>query len=140
MPSETSSGAIIFRKEEGKVLYLLLHYESGHWDFPKGHIEQGEDEFTTARREAQEETGLEDIVFLPDFEEKISYFYTSQGRKVFKTVVFLLAETGSKEIKISEEHLGFKWLPFQEALEQITFENAKEVLKKADKFLSEKGV
>lgn len=42
MPVEKSAGAVIFRKEEGKIYYLLLHYQARHWDFPKGHLEKGE--------------------------------------------------------------------------------------------------
>ncbi len=38
---EKSVGAVIFRKSDGAVMYLLLHYPSGHWDFSKGHMEKG---------------------------------------------------------------------------------------------------
>jgi 8-oxo-dGTP pyrophosphatase MutT (NUDIX family) len=140
MPSETSSGAIIFRKEEGKTLYLLLQYNPEYWGFPKGRIEESEDEEKAARREIEEETGLKDISFFSGFREFNEYFFKRDGKTFFKKAIFRLVETKTKEINVSEEHLGFKWLPFQEALEQITFENAKEVLKKADRFLSEKGI
>ena len=44
MLTEKSCGAVIFRME-GKIRkYLLLHYESGHWDFVKGNVEKGEEE------------------------------------------------------------------------------------------------
>jgi 8-oxo-dGTP pyrophosphatase MutT (NUDIX family) len=73
MPVEKSAGAVIFRKEGGKIYYLLLYYQSGarrphpYWDFPKGHIEKGEKPEDTARREVKEETGLKNIDIIEDF-------------------------------------------------------------------------
>jgi 8-oxo-dGTP pyrophosphatase MutT (NUDIX family) len=134
MPLERSAGAIIFQKNK-ETEYLLLHYQSGHWDFPKGNIEKGEKEEETVKREIKEETGIEDIEFSPDFREVIKYFYKLKGKTIFKTVVFYLAKTKTKEVKISWEHIGYKWLPYQQALGQLTFKNAKEILKKANQFL-----
>ncbi|GAI42981.1 unnamed protein product, partial [marine sediment metagenome] len=42
MPLEKSAGAVIFSRSDKKIEYLLLHYQAGHWDFPKGNIEKGE--------------------------------------------------------------------------------------------------
>lgn len=135
MPLEKSAGAVIFRKENKKIYYLLLHYQWGHWDFPKGNIEKGEELKDTVKREVREETGIENIEFIPGFKENIKYFFKLKGKTIFKIVTFLLAETKEKEIKISREHVGFKWLPFKEAFDQLTFKNAKEILKKANDFL-----
>jgi bis(5'-nucleosidyl)-tetraphosphatase len=139
MPAEHSAGAIIFRREEGKKLYLLLHYRSGHWEFPKGHIEKGEEETEAAKRETEEETGIRDIIFIKGFREPIKYFFRARKRTIFKTVIFYLAETETKRIKLSEEHIGFKWLDYKQAKKQLTFKNAKKIIEKADNFLSEKG-
>ena len=146
MPVEHSAGAIIFRKEEGKNFYLLLHYPSSskakkdYWDLPKGHPKKGERESEVIKREVEEETGLKDIKFIEGFKEEIKYFFKFQGQTIFKTVIFYLAETYTKEIRISEEHIGFQWLTFKEAKEQLTFKNAREIIQKADDFLSGKGV
>lgn len=135
MPLEKSAGAVIFRKEKGKIYYLLLHYEARHWDLPKGHIEKGEKPEEAAKREVEEETGIKDIEFTSGFKETIKYFYKRDGRNFFKIVVFFLAETKVKKIKISYEHSGFKWLPYEEAIKQLTFKNAKEILRKANDFI-----
>lgn len=140
MPVERSAGAVIFRKEGGNHFYLLLHYQSGHWDFSKGNIEKGEKLEDTVKREIKEETGIGDIEFTPGFKEVIKYFYRLKRENIFKIVTFFLAETKTKEVKISSEHIGFKWLPFQETLDQLTFKNAKEILKKANNLLSEKSL
>jgi len=147
MPVEHSAGAVIFRREDNKIYYLLLHYPSttrgakkDYWDLPKGHIEKGEKIEETVKREAEEETGLKDIEIFPGFKETIKYFFKWEGKNIMKFVTFYLIETKTKEIKISGEHMGFKWLPYEEALEQLTFKNAKEVLQKANAFLSGEGI
>ena len=96
MIEETSAGIVLFRKEGSKILFLLLHYPSGHWDFVKGKIEEGESTHETAIREAKEETGIMDIEFLENFEEWIKYDFQYQGELVHKKVVFFLAETKTK--------------------------------------------
>lgn len=145
MPVERSAGAIIFRKEEGKVFYLLLHYpgashraKSDYWDFPKGHIEKGESEIDTVKREIFEETGIEDIKIIEGFKETIKYFFKWQDKTVLKFVTFYLAKTEEEEVKISFEHIGYEWLPFEKALERLTHKTAKDLLEKAHNFLISK--
>lgn len=135
MPVEKSAGAVIFRKEKDKIFYLFLCCQSGHLDFPKGNIEKGEKLNKTVRREVKEETKIEDIKFIPGFKKWIKYFYKLKNKNIFKIVIFFLAETKTKEVKISSEHIGFKWLSYKEAISQLVFENAKEVLRNANQFL-----
>src|SRR3989338_1982246 len=132
---EISAGVVLFRKEQDKVYYLLLHYQSGHWDFPKGPVEKGEHLQQTAIRELKEETGIGDAELLNGFKEELSYFFKKGNKVINKKVVFFAAETMQKEVVLSSEHAGYKWLPYKEALAQTTFKNAKQVLEKADKFL-----
>ncbi len=132
---ETSAGAVLFRQNK-KRCYLLLHYAEGHWDFPKGNIEKGEEEKETVIREVKEETGITKISFLEGFKEKLHYFYKSDNQLISKEVIFYLAETKEKDVNLSFEHIGFKWLSYKEALEQLTYKNAKQMLKKAEQFLN----
>jgi len=136
MIEETSAGIILFRKEDSKILFLLLHYPSGHWDFIKGKIEEGESTHETAIREAKEETGITDITFLKNFEEWIKYDFQYQGELVHKKVVFFLAETKTKEVMISHEHLDYTWMDYNTSMEKTTFENAKTVLTRAKMLLT----
>jgi len=135
MTRETSVGAVVFRGD-GNRKYLLLHYEAGHWDFPKGNVEKGETPENTALREIREETGIEDIAFIPGFDERIRYFYKREKKTIAKEVEFLLAETKSERVKLSSEHTGYEWLGYGEANERITFRNSKDILKKAESFLA----
>jgi len=136
MIEETSSGVVLFRKENDKILFLLLHYPSGHWDFVKGKMEKGETPNQTAIRETQEETGITDVKFLENFEEWIQYNFQFEGELVNKKVVFFLGETKTKDIKISNEHLNYIWMDYKTAMERTTFDNAKTVLSKSYKLLS----
>ena len=137
MIEETSAGIILFRKDEWKKLFLLLHYPSGHWDFVKGKMEKGESTHQTAIRETKEETGITDITFIENFEEWIEYNFKYQGELVQKKVIFFLAETKTKEVKISHEHSGYTWMDYNSSMEKTTFDNAKTVLTKAEKLLSD---
>ncbi len=138
MPKETSAGIIVYYRGEPKIKYLTLHYEAGHWDFPKGHVEKDEELRETALRETKEETNLE-VNLNRDFKQSLSYMYRNQkGLLMNKTVHFFLGETKSNEVKISDEHIGYAWLSFERALEKLTFDNAKTILKRAHKYLTQK--
>lgn len=117
-------------------MYLLLHYASGHWDFPKGHVEAGEGEEQTARREISEETGIVSLELIPNFRETIEYSFSRDGASVPKEVVFFLAKTEGKAVRLSDEHVGFAWLPYDAAKKKATYQNAKNLLEKAEKKLS----
>jgi len=137
MIEETSAGIVLYRIEDSKKLFLLLHYPSGHWDFVKGKMEKGESTHETAIRETKEETGITDITIVENFEEWIEYNFKYQGELVQKKVVFFLAETKTKEIKISYEHNGYTWMDYNTSMEKITFDNARTILTKAQKLLSD---
>ncbi len=141
MPVEKSAGAVIFRRNDG-INYLLLRYAAGHragahWDLVKGNVEEGEEEKATVVREIKEETGIEDVKFIEGFKESINYFYKREKRLFYKEVVFYLVQTRSKEVKISYEHVGYEWLGYEEAMQRLTYKNARDVLKKVHELVSQ---
>lgn len=137
MLDEKSCGAIICLKKSSELLYLLLHYTSGHWDFVKGNVETNETEKGTVVRELKEETGITDAYFVGDFREKIEYFYRRRlGEIVHKEVTFYLMETTTAVITLSFEHIGSIWLNYAQAIEKLTFRNTKVLLMKANLFLN----
>jgi 8-oxo-dGTP pyrophosphatase MutT (NUDIX family) len=102
----------------------------------KGKMEKGETTQQTAIRETKEETGITDIEFVENFEEWIEYNFKYKGELVQKKVVFFLAETKTKNVKISHEHSGYTWMDYNTSMEKTTFDNAKTVLTKAQRLLS----
>lgn len=132
---ERSAGTVLFNENNGRVEYLLLHYPAGHWDFPKGNIEKGEDEIATVRREVMEETSIDNIELIDGFRKKITYNYRRNRKFVRKEVVFYLAKTNVKDVKLSFEHKDYRWLNYEGAMNLLTYKNAKMVLEDANKFL-----
>ncbi len=132
--TEVSAGGIVFQRSEKGILIAFILDPFNKWTFAKGHVEPGEKSETAAMREVEEETGLKDIKFIEGFKRWIKYFFRWEGKNILKFVTFYLVETKTKEIKISEEHMDYKWLPYEQALNKLTFKNAKETLKKADGF------
>jgi bis(5'-nucleosidyl)-tetraphosphatase len=136
MYNEYSAGAVIFGYFDGEEKeFLLLHYTSGHWDFPKGNVEEGETETQTVKREIYEETGISDIRFVDGFQRSINYKYKREGRLVHKTVSFYLVETTIRDVKLSNEHIDFQWAGYQAALARVTYKSAKDILVLANNFL-----
>lgn len=129
---QVSSGAVVVN-DEGKV--LLLHYIGGHWDFIKGKIDPGEDELQTLHREAEEETGIKDLEVIEGFRNEIDYWFHEKGKNIHKVVIFRAARTKTNDIVLSDEHQGYAWLSYDEALKKLTFENAKKTLEAAKEFL-----
>ncbi|MFB3819000.1 MAG: bis(5'-nucleosyl)-tetraphosphatase [Candidatus Methylomirabilales bacterium] len=133
MGREVSAGVILFR-QRGEREYLLLDYGS-HWDFPKGHVEAGEDPAATARRELAEETGIREARFVPGFTEQMRYVYRRGADRILKVVTYFLAETGDGHVILSHEHCGYAWLPVEPALARLTFKTARDLLLRAEQFL-----
>jgi 8-oxo-dGTP pyrophosphatase MutT (NUDIX family) len=133
---ERSAGFIVYDLPAGAGTppeYLLLDY-GRHWDFPKGHINPGETDLAAASRELCEETGIggTHVRVVPGFQHEISYFFRDRRKGlVRKTVVFYLAEVGTRDVTLSHEHVAFEFLPFDDAVRRVTYANAKQVLRLA---------
>lgn len=145
MRRHLSAGTIIFNSEKPRK-YLLLYYRGNYWDFAKGTAEKDESLKETATREAKEETGL-DVEIIDGLKEKIKYFFKEPDpvnpknkNLVFKEVIFFAAKSKTGKVKISDEHSDYIWLPYKEALEKLKYNTAKEILRKAEGFLSKNQI
>jgi len=129
MLHEKSCGAIVYRRFHGNVEILLIkHVNSGHWSFPKGHVEGDETELETARREIKEETGL-DVILDQTFRETVSY---SPKRDTQKVVVYFLALARNYDYVPQEEEIAeIRWVDIILANRMLTYENDKTIVNKA---------
>lgn len=122
----------------GKV--LLLRHSSissrggGHWDFPKGHIDDGETEIQTALRELEEETGITHANIIDGFRDTITYTFSGGQGQIEKEVVFFIAFTKESNVTLSHEHIDYSWLDFDSAFSRLTYDNARQVLRNAIEF------
>ena len=135
---ERSAGFVLCRRSEGRRLYLILrHRNGGHWAFPKGRIEPGEDELGAALREVTEETGIARLRTIPGFRESVAYRFTRGDRSISKTVVYFLAETETERVRLSDEHGEAAWLEAEDARQQLTYAEGRRVLSEAEARLGE---
>ncbi|NMJ86805.1 MAG: NUDIX domain-containing protein [Thaumarchaeota archaeon] len=134
--NELSAGTVLFNQNNDKIEYLLLNYPTGHWDFPKGNIEEGEAEMETVRREIKEETSIDSIEFINGFRKKIKYNYKRREKFVYKEVIFYLSETKDKNVKLSFEHKDYAWLNYNDAMKLLTYKNAKIILEEVNILLT----
>lgn len=133
---EKSCGAVVYRKSHGNTEILLIkHVNSGHWSFPKGHVEGSETELETARREIMEETGVE-VILDPTFRETVSY---SPKKDTQKIVVYFLAQAKNFELKPQEEEVAdIRWVDINYAVNILTYDNDKVIVNRAKLVIKER--
>lgn len=152
MPVEKSAGIIVFFVDNppagGKeIKYLFLKHKPNSWDFPKGLIEKGEKPEDASLRECSEETGLSGLKLLPGFKETIKFFFKvkygyqidrglKMGSIVLKFVTYFVAQSKTKDVKISFEHEGFEWLSFDDAVRVLkSRKEGKKLIEKANEYI-----
>ncbi|MBQ5334477.1 MAG: NUDIX domain-containing protein [Oscillospiraceae bacterium] len=137
MLHEKSCGAIVYRRFHGNIEILLIkHVNSGHWSFPKGHVEGDETELETARREIKEETGL-DVIIDQTFRETVTY---SPRRDTQKIVVYFLALARNYDFVRQEEEIAdIRWVDIVRAKSLLTYENDKTIVTKARAAIRQNG-
>lgn len=130
---EVSAGGIIFRRQPDKsARFLLIRDPYEHWGFPKGHLEGEETPTEAAIRESAEETGLTDLVLHGPI-RIIDWHFRFRGRYIHKFCHFFLLESPAADVICQAEEgiTDFRWLTLEEALEALSYDNARGVLKRA---------
>ncbi|NP_001006918.1 bis(5'-nucleosyl)-tetraphosphatase [Xenopus tropicalis] len=138
-------GLIIFRRCQAGVsaaagdgiefLLLQTSYGEHHWTPPKGHVDPGEDDMSTALRETEEEAGLDSshISLVKGFCKEMNYNVRNRP----KTVIYWLAELRdyTTPVRLSNEHQDYRWLPLGEACKYAGYQDMKDTLNEAHQFL-----
>jgi 8-oxo-dGTP pyrophosphatase MutT (NUDIX family) len=130
---ETSAGGVVFRRDpEGRARYLLIRDSYRNWGFPKGHLEPGEPPADAARREVAEETGLADLILHGPI-RVIDWYFRFRGKTIHKYCHFFLFESRAGD-PVPQEEEGITecaWHAQEDALETISYDNARGVLRRA---------
>lgn len=123
---ETTSGGIVFRRnpKNQELEILLMQDAKNRWTIPKGHVEPGEETGATAEREIREETGLQDMEVI-SWLGKVDFRYRRGHTLVLMTMhIWLVQAQGDTNQLDPEDWLNdIKWLPSQEAIEKIAYED-----------------
>ena len=125
MKYEKSCGTIVIN--DNKV--LVIQQKQGFWGFPKGHMEQGENEIETAIRETKEETNLDVII---EDKTRFCLTYFIEDKNIHKEVVYFVAKVDGKvDIKPQiEEVNSIAWIDIAKVEDILTFDNLKELWKR----------
>jgi len=129
---ERSAGGIVLREIAGQVHVLLIRDPYRNWGLPKGHLEDGEDARGAALREVTEETGLAMLEMGPEL-ASIDWYFRRRGRLVHKFCTFYLMRSveGVAVPEVAEGITEVAWLPLPDALQRISYDNARETLRQA---------
>ena len=130
---EVSAGGIVFRRVPGEAArFLLIRDSYKNWGFPKGHLEGDESPAEAAIRETAEETGLEHLVLQGPI-RVIDWHFRFRGRHIHKYCHFFLFESPDGEAcpQVDEGITACQWRPLPEALDLLSYDNARGVLKRA---------
>lgn len=138
MAQDKSIGVIPVRRDDNDFLFLLVHQVVGHWAFPKGHPNPGETELETALRELNEETSISKCQIVEDFRYTQTYSFVENGETTNKEVIFFIGFVSNDEIKIMEDEVqAFAWLPFDECMERLTYDESRTMLRTAYQHIKE---
>ena len=130
---EVSAGGIVFRRLSNHTArYLLIRDSYKNWGFPKGHLEGDESPAQAATRETAEETGLEHLILQGPI-RVIDWHFRFRGRHIHKYCHFFLFESPDGEVspQVDEGITACQWRPLPEALDVLSYDNARGVLKRA---------
>lgn len=133
---EVSAGGVVFRREGDVTYFLLIKDSYRNWGFPKGHLEDGEEPASAALREVVEETGIESLELRAPI-ETINWKFRFRGRLIHKTCHFFLIETPDRRTapQRSEGITACKWAPYEQAVQLVSYKNARGVLEHAHSLL-----
>ena len=130
---EKSCGAIVYKKENDELKFLLVHQSNGHYSFPKGHVEENETEVETAIREIKEETNI-DVEIDTNFRCVITYLVESKN--VMKDSVYFVATPITFDLKEQAGEISeCGWYNYDEVMDKLEFDNIKEVFVKAYEYI-----
>ena len=119
------------REIEGRSHVLLIRDPYRKWGLPKGHLESGESSAEAALREVREETGLDDLRLGADLGE-IDWMFRKRGRMIHKFCRFYLmtSEESDTTPEVAEGITECRWLPAQEAVQTVAYDNARVILRR----------
>jgi|GEM_PF-865924 8-oxo-dGTP diphosphatase len=108
----------VIPNQDGRILLVQRaegeKFMPNKWEFPSGHVDEGENLIDGLAREIKEETGYRGISIL----NYLDFFdYTSRKGKNVRQFNFLIAYPGTDPILEPKEHQSFAWCDIKKAIE-----------------------
>ncbi|MFA5652197.1 MAG: transcription antitermination factor NusB [Candidatus Paceibacterota bacterium] len=123
MPIKQLAGAVIYSIEGGNIYFAFVHDVFGKWTLSKGKILPGEDPKIGVLREIKDELGIDITVEEELLKNEYVANHPEEG-KIRKQVVYFLAKTDRKELKLGDSG-GLddaKWFKLQD-IQNLNFYN-----------------
>ena len=120
----------------GAEIVICGRDSDGVWGLPKGKPDEGEPLAAAAVREVSEETGL--MVEIVKKIGVVDYWFAINGVRYHKWVHhYLMRSTGGSVADHDFEHDRVEWLPIDEAIGTLTFDNDKDIVQQVKSELKE---
>ena len=125
--TESAGGVILNAKDE---VTLVLNGKGAFWGFPKGHLDEGENALTAARREIEEETGLTDLTLIKQLPTYTRFKGTPTGEddtSELKTMHIFLFSTKQTELRSQDPaNPEARWFPIDQVHDALIHPKDKE--------------
>lgn len=127
-PKETKSAGGVVINRHGEI--LVVSQKGTSWSLPKGHIDEGENPITAARREIYEESGITDIELIKELGNYQRYKLDEHGgedKSELKTIIMFLFRTDQDYLKpVDPENPEAKWVEKGKVTDLLTHPKDKE--------------
>lgn len=141
LPIEKLGGGVVYRKEDSKIFFALVHDVFGYWTLSKGHLEEGESVEEGTLRELKEELGLKELSLGKKLGENEYIASDPERGHVRRRVTYFLAETKDDELNLGE-HSGLddaQWFGENEIGTLKIYDDLRPLFKRAADMLKKKG-
>jgi len=139
LPVDKKGGALVYAKNNGKVLFALVHDVFGYWTISKGSVSEGENEEEATKREVKKEIGLDITIEEKLGENKYVAAHPSKGKSL-KRVVYFLASSEYRELELEKSGGldGARWFELSEIPELRIYNDIIPLIAKAVEIIANK--
>jgi len=138
LPEEKLGGAIVYRRENGKIFFALVHDVFGYWTLSKGRLEKGEHVDEGASREVKEELGLKNLKIEKEIGSNDYIAYNPERGQIKKGVIYFLASTSDTKLVLGKSGglNDARWFEMSELENLKTYDDLRPMINKAIEWLS----
>ncbi len=133
MIDRTNVLVFIFTKTPSLRLLLMKRKQEkgGFWQPVSGGIERSETPLQALKREVREETGIKSYERIMNLQYTFVHHTVKDGALMkMRDICYAVQVNGMSKIKLSDEHLEYKWCDLEESMQHLDWEPALVALQK----------